>query len=82
MIGLIVSLIVGGIAGWLAGVIMKGRGFGIPGNIIVGIVGGIIGGQMLGVLGLGDGGAAGFIGSVLGAIVLIYVVQLVAARRG
>jgi uncharacterized membrane protein YeaQ/YmgE (transglycosylase-associated protein family) len=82
MIGLIVSLIIGGIAGWLAGVIMKGRGFGIPGNIIVGIVGGIIGGQMLGVLGFGDGGAAGFIGSVLGAIVLIYVVQLVAARRG
>ena len=60
---------------------MKGSGFGILGNIVVGIVGGVIGGQMLGVLGFGDSGLIGFIGAVLGAVVLIYVVQLVAKRR-
>lgn len=51
--GFIWWLIIGGVAGWLAGLIMKGSGFGVLGNIVVGIVGGIIGGFLFGLLGLG-----------------------------
>lgn len=79
--GFIIWLIVGGIAGWLAGKIMQGGGFGVIGNIVVGIIGGVIGGFMLNTLGFADRGIIGFIGSVLGAIVLIYVVQLVTRKR-
>ena len=49
--GIILYLLIGAVAGWLAGLIMKGRGFGLFGNIIVGIIGGFIGGFLFGVLG-------------------------------
>ncbi len=49
---IIIWLVVGAIAGWLAGNIMKGRGFGLIGNIIIGIVGGILGGYLFGLIGL------------------------------
>jgi uncharacterized membrane protein YeaQ/YmgE (transglycosylase-associated protein family) len=68
-------LIIGGVAGWLAGQIMKGRGFGILGNIVVGIVGGIVGGMMLGLLGFqGSGLIASLVTALLGAIVLLAIV--------
>ena len=51
--GIILSLVIGGVAGWLAGIIMKGGGFGIVGNIIVGIVGGVLGGYLFDVIGIG-----------------------------
>jgi uncharacterized membrane protein YeaQ/YmgE (transglycosylase-associated protein family) len=72
-------LLVGLIAGWLAGQIMKGGGYGVIGDIVIGIVGAIIGGWLFGVLGLTIGG--GLIGSIcmalVGAIVLIFVVRLI-----
>ncbi len=72
-------LLVGLIAGWLAGQIMKGGGYGVIGDIVLGIVGAIIGGWLFGVLGLTIGG--GLIGSIcmalVGAIVLIFVVRLI-----
>jgi uncharacterized membrane protein YeaQ/YmgE (transglycosylase-associated protein family) len=72
-------LLVGLIAGWLAGQIMKGSGYGVLGDIVIGIVGAIIGGWLFGVLGLTIGG--GLIGSIcmalVGAIVLIFVVRLI-----
>lgn len=75
--GLIVYLIIGGIAGWLAGHFMKGKGFGILRNIIIGIIGSFIGGFGFDLLGLSS---TGFIGSVVtatvGAVVLIYIVRL------
>jgi len=58
---LIIFLIIGGVAGWLAGLLVKGFGFGIIGNIIVGIVGAIIAGYVLPMVGLYIGG--GIIGS-------------------
>lgn len=80
--GLIWYLVIGAIAGWLAGKIAEGRGFGLLGNIVVGIVGAVIGGVLFSALGLS---AYGFIGSVvvatIGAIVLLYVVGLIARRR-
>ena len=48
---LIIFLAIGAVAGWLAGLIMKGRGFGLLGNIIVGIIGAVVGGFLFGLLG-------------------------------
>ena len=46
--GLIIFLVIGGVAGWLAGVIVKGGGFGLIGDIVVGIIGSLIGGWLFG----------------------------------
>ena len=79
MDNLIWWLIVGALAGWIAGTLMKGRGFGTIGNIIVGIAGALIGGWILSLTGISIGG--GMLGSilsaVLGAVVLLFVVGLV-----
>lgn len=75
---LIVTLVVGGVAGWLAGQIMKGRGFGLIGNIIVGIVGAVIGGWLLGNLGFFPGGLVGqLITALIGAVLLLFVIGLI-----
>jgi uncharacterized membrane protein YeaQ/YmgE (transglycosylase-associated protein family) len=70
-------LLIGGLAGWLAGKIMKGGGFGILGDIVVGIVGGILGGWLFGLFGLSaDGSLIGaLVTAVVGAIVLIALVR-------
>lgn len=77
---LIYMLIVGAIAGWLAGQVMKGRGFGLLGNIVLGIIGAFVGSYLLGtVLGVTLGG--GVVGSILtaliGAVVLLAIVGLI-----
>ena len=75
---LLVFLLVGAIAGWLAGQIMKGRGFGIIGNIIVGIIGAFVGGwlQSRFNLPLGSGFTGSIVTAVLGAVVVLFVVGL------
>src|SRR4029079_10603469 len=76
---LIIWLIIGAIAGWLAGQIMKGGGFGLIGDIIVGIVGAFIAGELFPFLGLRLGG--GWIGEIIaaaiGACILLFLVRLV-----
>ena len=76
--GLLVFLIIGAIAGWLGGLIMKGSGFGLLGNIIVGIVGAVIGGALFGMLGIS---ASGLFGSIItataGAVVLLFIASLI-----
>ena len=76
---LIVFLLIGAIAGWLAGVIVKGFGFGLIGNIVVGIVGAMIAGWLLPRLGinLGTGIVAAIIDAVIGAVILLVIVKLV-----
>lgn len=75
--GLIIFLVIGGVAGWLAGQIMKGKGFGVPVNIVVGIVGAVIGGFLLGALGFAATGLlAQIISATIGAVVLLYIVRL------
>jgi uncharacterized membrane protein YeaQ/YmgE (transglycosylase-associated protein family) len=73
---IIVWLIVGGIAGWLAGIVMKGGGFGIVGNIIVGILGAVVAGFLFPALGISLGG--GIIGSIIaaaiGAIIVLAII--------
>ena len=74
---LLIFLAIGAVAGWLAGVLMKGGGFGLLADIVIGILGAIVGGFLFGVLGLS---ASGLIGSIVtatvGAIVLLFVVRL------
>jgi uncharacterized membrane protein YeaQ/YmgE (transglycosylase-associated protein family) len=71
-------LIIGAIAGWLAGKLVKGGGFGLLVDILVGIVGAFIGGWLSGVLGisLGVGWIASIITATIGAVILLFVVRL------
>ena len=74
---LIIFLIIGAVAGWLAGQIMRGGGFGLIGNIIVGIVGAFVAGWLLpGFFPLG-----GIVGSIIhaaiGAVIVLFVVSLI-----
>jgi uncharacterized membrane protein YeaQ/YmgE (transglycosylase-associated protein family) len=76
--GLIMFLVIGAIAGWLAGQIMKGGGFGLVGDIIVGIIGSVIGGWVFSALGIAAGGLIGsLIAAVIGAIILIALLRLI-----
>lgn len=71
-------LIIGLIAGWLAGQIMKGRGFGLIGNLIVGVIGAIIGGFLFDLLQIATVGLIGsLIAAVIGAIVLIWILGMI-----
>lgn len=74
----ILWIIIGALAGWIAGQVMKGGGFGLLGNIGVGIVGSFIGGWLFGLLGIGGGNLiSSLVAAVVGAIILLYVVRLV-----
>jgi uncharacterized membrane protein YeaQ/YmgE (transglycosylase-associated protein family) len=76
--GLIFTLVIGALAGWLAGKIMKGKGFGVLGNIVVGVVGAVLGGFLFGLLGVSAGGMIGsLVTATVGAIVLLWIVSLV-----
>ena len=73
--GFILWLIIGGIAGWIAGKVMRGGGFGILGNIVVGIVGAVIGGFLFSLLGLSSNGLIGsLVVATIGAIILLWIV--------
>ncbi|HTM68548.1 MAG TPA: GlsB/YeaQ/YmgE family stress response membrane protein [Candidatus Binatia bacterium] len=69
-------LLVGLFIGWMAGIVVRGRGFGVIGDIIVGIVGSMLGGWLAGALGLFpmDSVGALFV-SVLGAVLLILIIR-------
>jgi uncharacterized membrane protein YeaQ/YmgE (transglycosylase-associated protein family) len=76
--GLLYWIIVGLVAGWLAGQVMKGGGYGVLADIVLGILGGIVGGWIFGMLGIGAGG--GLIGSIIvsfvGAVVLVGITRV------
>jgi uncharacterized membrane protein YeaQ/YmgE (transglycosylase-associated protein family) len=73
---LFIPVLVWGLIGWLAGKLMRGQGYGILPNVLLGLAGGVIGSVLFGLLGVGTGG---FIGNVLagvgGAIVLIFAMR-------
>jgi uncharacterized membrane protein YeaQ/YmgE (transglycosylase-associated protein family) len=77
--GILVSLLVGLVAGWLAGQVMKGGGYGVLVDILLGLLGGIIGGWLFGMLGLWPGG--GILGSIIvsfvGAVILVWITRLI-----
>jgi uncharacterized membrane protein YeaQ/YmgE (transglycosylase-associated protein family) len=76
---LIWFLLIGLIAGWLAGKVMRGGGFGVVGDMIVGVIGALLGGWIFGKLGISAGG--GLIGAIItafvGAVVLILLLRLI-----
>ncbi|BFP41040.1 GlsB/YeaQ/YmgE family stress response membrane protein [Flavobacteriaceae bacterium GF1] len=76
--GLLYALLIGGFAGWLAGKIMKGGGFGVLINIILGIVGGAVGNWLFNTLGvhIGSGIVGDLITGVIGALVVLFVAGL------
>ena len=84
MRSLIVIVIVGIVAGWLAGQIVRGGGFGLIGDLIVGIIGAFIGDWLLPRLGihLGVGTISLVINATIGAIVLLLIIRLLAGRGG
>ena len=77
--GLIYWIIVGLIAGWLAGVVMKGGGYGVLADIVLGILGAVLGGWIFSMLGVGVG--AGLVGGIIvafvGAVVLVAITRAV-----
>ncbi len=76
---LLIICLIGAIAGWLAGVIVKGHGFGVLGNIVVGIVGAFVGSWALGMLGIAIGGGiiASIINAVIGAVIVLFLIGLI-----
>lgn len=76
--GLIIALLIGGIAGFLAGQVVKGHGFGIVGNIIVGIVGAVLFGYLFGSFNLlGSAMLNEIAGGTIGAIILLLIIGFI-----
>jgi uncharacterized membrane protein YeaQ/YmgE (transglycosylase-associated protein family) len=79
---LIIWLVVGGIAGWLAGLIVKGFGLGLVGNVVVGIVGAVLAGWLLPRLGIviAGGIVASIINAMIGAVILLVLIGIIRRR--
>ncbi|MGB5737176.1 MAG: GlsB/YeaQ/YmgE family stress response membrane protein [Thiohalocapsa sp.] len=74
---LLIFLAIGAVAGWLAGVLMKGGGFGLLGDIVIGIIGAMIGGFLFPLFGVQLGGLIGaIVMATVGAVVLLFVIRL------
>ena len=75
---IVIFLLIGAVSGWLAGIVLKGGGFGVLGNIIVGIIGSMIGGFLFDFLGISTNGLIGsVVTATIGAIVLLLGVRLI-----
>ena len=74
-------LLIGLAAGFLAGVVVKGQGFGVIGNIIVGVIGALLGGFMFGLLGITATGKVGhLVAAFVGAIVLLFLLRFIKGK--
>jgi uncharacterized membrane protein YeaQ/YmgE (transglycosylase-associated protein family) len=72
------TLVIGGLAGWIAGKIMKGSGYGLLVDILLGIVGGWLGGFLFGLIGIGTYNIIGeLVVSIVGAVVLIWLIHAI-----
>ena len=75
---LFIFLVIGALAGWIAGSLMRGGGFGLLGNIAVGVVGAVLGGFVFDFVGVSAGGFVGsLITAVVGAAILLFVIGLI-----
>jgi uncharacterized membrane protein YeaQ/YmgE (transglycosylase-associated protein family) len=72
----LIVLLIGAAAGWIAGQILKGYGFGLAGNIVVGILGAVIANWLLPLIGvhIGGGGVAAIVNAVIGAVILLLLI--------
>jgi uncharacterized membrane protein YeaQ/YmgE (transglycosylase-associated protein family) len=76
--GFITFLLIGALAGWLSGIIIKGRGFGALGNIIVGVIGAFLGGFLFNAIGLSANGLfAQFLFATAGALLLAWLLRFI-----
>ncbi len=74
---IIIWLIAGIIAGWLTGMVMKGSGYGLIGDLVIGLLGGLIGGWLFGRIGFPIGGLIGqILVAAIGGIILVVVIRL------
>ena len=75
---LLIWLVIGAVAGWLAGLIMKGTGFGLPGDIVIGILGAVVAGFLFPRLGLHIGNPilGDIVGAVVGACLLLLAARV------
>lgn len=80
---ILLFILIGLIAGALAGRVVSGHGYGIIGDIIVGVIGAFLGGWLFSLLGIGGGGGVliTLITAFVGAVILLWAIRLVAARR-
>jgi uncharacterized membrane protein YeaQ/YmgE (transglycosylase-associated protein family) len=76
---IIVILIIGAVAGWLAGLIVRGAGFGLIGNIVIGIIGALVASWLLPQLGVSLGGSAvrDIINATIGAVIVLVILSLI-----
>ena len=76
---ILAALIIGGIAGWLAGLIVRGAGFGVLGNIVIGIIGALLASWLLPQLGvhLGVGWVRDIINATIGAVIILVILSLI-----
>jgi uncharacterized membrane protein YeaQ/YmgE (transglycosylase-associated protein family) len=79
---LLIFLVVGALAGWLGGIVVKGYGLGLVGDMVVGVIGSFIGGWLFSYFHIvhGTGFLGNLIGATLGAIVLLFALRLVRLR--
>jgi len=71
-------LLIGLVAGWLAGMIMRGRGFGLGGNLAVGVIGAVLGGYLFRWLGVSFAGTLGtLLMAMAGAVILLFLIGLI-----
>ena len=77
MVGILLSIVIGCLAGFIAGKLMRGGGFGIIINLLLGIIGGAVGGWLFQQLGVSWGGLLGQLGTaVVGAVVVLFIASL------
>lgn len=77
---IILFLVIGLLAGWIAGEIMRGHGFGLIGNLVVGVLGAVIGGYIFDMFHVSTYGLVGsLITSVVGAVVLLFIINAIRA---
>ncbi len=76
---IVAFLVIGGVAGWLAGLLLKGRGLGVVGNIIVGVIGAVLGGSIFNALdiSLGNDLLGVLITATVGSVVLLFLLGLI-----
>jgi len=82
--GLLILLLVGLIAGWLAGHVVQGTGLGVIGDMVIGVAGSFVGGLLLPKLGvhLGSGTIAAIANATIGAVLLLFIIRLVRGGGG
>lgn len=76
--GFVYMLLIGGLAGWISGLITKGKGFGLAGNIIVGVIGAFVGGFVFGLLQIGATGLLGrLVFAIVGALLFLWLLKFI-----